>query len=271
MCLLIVAEKRPDRSLLEMGAEQNKDGGGIAWRQGDIVRWTKGFRGSKGIDEMMEIIKNNEPPYIIHFRLATVGLASDELCHPFAVTNRAFNCTDGETGGFILAHNGHWGSWRAMLDKHEEILTRQRVKLQDVSKDWSDTRAMAFIYSIYGDKFLEYINEKVAVMSPTELKIFKKSIWHEHSEGIMTSYNPVPRSRATTYTYGGYQNWSHKNSGYTSRYYSKWEEDYFKGRMEKDSFLEDDLTADEKAEITQLVRQQLLETGQIKESEIIDV
>jgi hypothetical protein len=85
MCVILVcpAHVRPDRATLEACHAANPHGAGVAWRDGDEVRWLKGL----DPDELNRCPKL-PGEIVIHFRMASVGRWCPALCHPFPVTRR---------------------------------------------------------------------------------------------------------------------------------------------------------------------------------------
>jgi hypothetical protein len=84
---------------------------------------------------------------VIHFRIASVGGVCDELRHPFPVTKKARLDDRGRTGA-VLFQNGTWG-------QYDEALRFAASEGHVIPEgEMSDTRAAAFLCSIYGHKFL---------------------------------------------------------------------------------------------------------------------
>ena len=154
MCLLILAEKEfPPDDVLTLGEQQNRNGGGIAWVESDLVHWHKGLKA-----EEMKVYKKKGPPWMIHFRVATVGGDQERLCHPFPVTPDCSTELKGSAPS-VLAHNGHYGSWSRM------VLSALGPGMTCPVGPWSDTRGIAFLANVYGDGVLELIDEKVGILS----------------------------------------------------------------------------------------------------------
>ena len=95
MCLAIFkpAGVEIDPSHLDNGAEQNPDGAGIAYADGDNIVIKKGF--FDGADTVSKLMKELvSMPVLIHFRWSTGGNVDKSNCHPF------------QAGGWAMIHNG---------------------------------------------------------------------------------------------------------------------------------------------------------------------
>jgi hypothetical protein len=143
--------------MVNLSYETNSEGGGVAWREDGYVHWHKGL----DLEEMRKYCKNLPLPFIAHFRIASIGGKSKELCHPFPIEKDVPLVTKGKTNGFVLFHNGHWGAWK---NDGKEAAFRSGTPIPPGK--WSDTRAMAFVASIYGNGILEFIDEKTVVFGP---------------------------------------------------------------------------------------------------------
>jgi hypothetical protein len=200
MCVIaIVHDKRPSQQMIEDMWKQNSHGGGMAWREGEgenaMVRWSKGLK----LQDMINMCRELPTPYVAHFRIASVGGVRPDLTHPFAIDEIDLSTDlEGETQGAVLFHNGHWNEWRKCI--LESALT---VGSPIPRGKWSDSRAMAFLTKLYGQGFLELIDEKTVYFSPTMLDVlgngwskveeiwcsndFFKKTTQVHSTGTFTS------------------------------------------------------------------------------------
>lgn len=167
MCVIMIATKtRPTEEMIEKAWRQNSDGAGIAWREGDHVVWEKGIM---QLDKIKALCARVPLQYVAHFRVASVGGVKESLTHPFLVGLEAKLDLKGRTKGAVLFHNGHWGAWN---DKVLEAAIHSNNKLP-VGADWSDSRAMAYLVSIYGPGLMDVLTgQKGVLMAPEGLKIF---------------------------------------------------------------------------------------------------
>lgn len=189
MCLLIVGHKAmPEASLVRMAEEQNPHGGGIAWREGGRVRFHKGIDSN----DILRIMDKIKPPVIVHFRISTAGGVCPELTHPFPVTAQVGLELEGKTNA-VIAHNGSLINWQQLVVNHLSPANKLPAGV------WSDTRAMAWLAHIHGPDIFEFLGEKVAYMSGTELKVYMLNKWvnHKQKDGseVLTSYDAMEMDR----------------------------------------------------------------------------
>lgn len=189
MCIAIVARtKFPSREFLECSLEQNQDGAGIAWIENGLVHWKKGL---STLEEIYEF-EAKGPPWLVHFRISTVGGKIAPLCHPFPVTPDCSTALEGAAEK-VLIHNGHWSEWWEV-----EMRSLQRGEMLP-DEPWSDTKAMAHMGSIYGDGLFRLIaskpGNKIATMNNLgEIKTYGD--WTEFKEEeLLASNNPLSRSK----------------------------------------------------------------------------
>jgi len=179
MCLLIVYEdKFPTRRVLELGASRNPHGAGIAWVEDGKVKWKKGLK----LEELFNY-EDKTGPGLVHFRLSTVGGDNPLLCHPFPVSETAEVDLEGEADK-VLAHNGHWMDWQKCVSN---VVNRDKPL---PPAPWSDTRGIAWLTSHYGDDWLDWLSEKVAVLDKNGIQPYGRG-WHRDNENnLLLSYNP---------------------------------------------------------------------------------
>ena len=175
MCVIFwVNKERPDQEMIETAFDQNNDGGGCAWRttndQGEaVVEWKKGLK----VEDMIRLAAELPTPYILHFRIASIGGIRPTLTHPFPIHKNGSLALEGQTKGYVLFHNGHWKEWSDEC-KRAAILSNTPIPMGR----WSDTRAMAWLCAIYGPGFMELMPEqKGIVFGPTDMHIFDGNGW----------------------------------------------------------------------------------------------
>lgn len=149
MCVVLVCPEkvRPSLETLRECARANPHGGGIAWRKDNAVEWIK----TDDVEQIHKIALSLKGEIVIHFRIASVGEVCPELRHPFPVTKKAHLCDNGRTNA-VLFQNGTWGGYSEALD------FAQREGHKTPEGLMSDTRAAAFLVSIYGHKFLSKLS-----------------------------------------------------------------------------------------------------------------
>lgn len=177
MCVIFIAEVvRPTGDMVEKAFRANGAGGGVAWRKDKkTVAWKKGL----DVEEMKELCATLPLPYIAHFRIPSAGQARQpELCHPFPIDHKVPLFLEGTTGGYVLFHNGHWSKWK---EYSLEAAVKSDVDIP--MGRWIDTRAMAWVASIYGLGILEFIDEKAVAFGPADIEVVSGTGWFEIEVG----------------------------------------------------------------------------------------
>jgi len=173
MCVIIIADKKnPPKSLLKKAEKHNSDGAGIAWidQKKKCVRWIKGKKLSA--KKIKQIIKEKRinVPYIIHFRIGTVGSVCDQLSHPFPLSEGNKNLSEGSDYEGVLFHNGHYDKWSADL---KMVYSSYRENIPN--EKMSDSRAISLLASKnkMGLGYLQtFTSQKIAVLTPNGIKRF---------------------------------------------------------------------------------------------------
>jgi len=149
--------------------EKNDHGGGLAWREKDKdgkvwVHWKKGL----DKNEMTEMIAKLPLPFVAHFRLASTsgGDRREELCHPFEISASPSEALEGKTDGWVLFHNGDWKDWGVTM-----LSAALRYGYTLPAGKMSDTRAIAFLSSILGIYFMDFIGQKWVAFGPEDYEI----------------------------------------------------------------------------------------------------
>lgn len=171
MCVIAVCldDRLTPRMIDKMWAD-SPHMGGVAWRAQfkgvDHVFWKKGL----SLKEMHETAKDIPLPAVWHFRKQTVGGECAELNHPFPVTNKVEALLEGHTRGGVLFHNGTLSGWE---DRMLRACVDFKIPIPD--DELSDSRAIAFLTSIYGKNYMNLLpdNQRGLYFSPTELVYFQ--------------------------------------------------------------------------------------------------
>lgn len=162
MCVIMLANRtRPTEHMIDLAFDWNKDGAGIAWREKDrktgepYVYWRKGLN----LEEVKDMCAKVPAPFVVHFRVASVGGVRKSLTHPFPVGPDATLALEGRTTGTVLFHNGHWAPW---ADKALDaaISTGRKIPVGD----WSDSRAMAWLVDVFGPGFMELLTQQKGIL-----------------------------------------------------------------------------------------------------------
>lgn len=182
MCQIIVAETtRAPVDIIESAARQNRDGAGVAWRDGGMVRWRKGLT----VEAAMRAAANLPLPYVMHFRLATVGDAISDLCHPFPIEKLPRTHKRGAARR-VLFHNGHVAEWLAVL---------RASGYRGPVDGWSDSRAVAHVLASAGTMLLSELGGSRFAVLTARGTVHRFGTWQE-IDGVLTS---SPVWKPTTY------------------------------------------------------------------------
>src|SRR6186713_2392545 len=104
MCLIAHRPPRqgnlPNR-VIEYNRRSNPDGFGIAWREGDNLRFQKFAPDAVSAFEtkLKELDRDQDIEYVAHWRKATHGPVCEEMSHPFTYD-------DPKDGQVLVFHNG---------------------------------------------------------------------------------------------------------------------------------------------------------------------
>jgi hypothetical protein len=174
MCVIMYAKDvRPTDEMIDRAWDHNKDGGGIAWREGREVLWKKGIMDQA---EFKDLINATQIPFIAHFRVASCGGVRPSLTHPFPVGAKASLALSGRTRGGVLFHNGHWNGWQ---EKAVDAAIHSNTQIP-LGNDWSDTRAMAYLVSIYGPGLIDLLpSQRGIIMTPNDYFFFTGPGWYK--------------------------------------------------------------------------------------------
>ncbi len=170
MCIIAVCVSRKlTPTEIRNCAEVNSDGAGIAWRERDKNHFRKGFM---YVEEFEEFYKNfSVLPHIVHFRIATSGGVTEEMCHPYIVSLESPLRTKWDGSNPLLFHNGVIHDWRNTFlqflpevarERRKRAGSRHRSKI--LSGCWSDTRAAAVMVALLGDEVLSFLEGKFALL-----------------------------------------------------------------------------------------------------------
>ena len=183
MCVILTCEDEfPTLDLLESCELTNPHGGGIAW-----LNSKKEIQWKKGIDskEIYKMIKSNmvQLPCIIHFRIASVGSITKELCHPFPISDKSELDLEGtlsDSSDGVLFHNGTISNHETLL-KDSVMLSNRKMLKGEVS----DSRVMAFSIAKYGHEFISMLDEdfeynKYAILDSNGITKYGK--WHDEGK-----------------------------------------------------------------------------------------
>lgn len=113
MCIIMyqkAGDSRLEQSAFERSERINSDGMGIAYPEdGELITY-RTMDDLGGLMSRYSWARNREKPVLVHFRLATQGVLSEENCQPFKVHDN-----------LVMAHNGN-------------------IRFTSLPEGWSDSR-----------------------------------------------------------------------------------------------------------------------------------
>lgn len=185
MCIIFasfnnMASAIPTLDELKQAEALNRHGGGMAWLDGDRVRFERNI----SADRAYAILASLPVfvPFIIHFRIASQGSIMPSLCHPFSLDAGANNDALNGEATAVLAHNGtiDRDHWLPMLLRSDLAILP--------GGDWSDTRALAYTIAASGnrnvlDLFASF--NRFVVLDASGLDL--RGSWIKLRDGIYTS------------------------------------------------------------------------------------
>lgn len=210
MCNIMICEKRrPKEQELLKSYQQNPDGIGIAWLEKDNHCYLKGI----SLQELKKLVNKLNLPFVIHFRLATHGNKTAEMCHPFIVTKQNKNPLSYKGKEPLLFHNGV----DITVFKILHFLEKSFGIKFDI-KDKSDTYCIAKALALSKDYF-----ETLNIFSGKFVLFYENKIYRF---GHFFEENGILNSSTITYSYYPYY-WKKEKTDFDYYYYSirDWEND----------------------------------------------
>jgi len=187
MCLILIAlDKKPDFSILRKAWTKNDDGAGIIWMNKN--RKAEYVKGIETLSELYTYVQSIELPFIIHFRLASVGGVNPLLTQPFEINKDSPLKVAGVCDRLLL-HNGTESDYRKYLSACDVDIPLEKDGTTEQAM--SDTRAIAMILARHrGYNFLDTASGKFVVIgykSPTDECPFRYWGNFEEEDGIFYS------------------------------------------------------------------------------------
>jgi hypothetical protein len=164
--------------------QANPDGAGIAWSRKGHVYVVKGLMKFGDFTKAVARIPKGAP-YVLHFRIQTVGGVRADLTHPFVVSEASPHVKRGKLAAPVLFHNGHWSDWR---DKLLDSTTSTGTAFPD--GPMSDSRAMAILAARHGVEIGSYLtSQRIVVLQADGTILRTGSGWSQHDDlgGVWTS------------------------------------------------------------------------------------
>ena len=181
MCLIAHRAPRqgniPNR-VIEFNRRSNPDGFGIAWRDGETLRFQKFAPSAVDAFEakLKEIDRDQDIEYVAHWRKATHGPVTEEFAHPFPYE-------DVKDGQVLVFHNGIVSN-NPPKDQSDTSYFVQTILSRLQPRWWSDKSHRWLIEESTGwSRFL--------IMTKHEIVRLNQNAW-QRQNGIWYSTNPVP-------------------------------------------------------------------------------
>lgn len=213
MCLITIAnQKRPTLEEMQKAHRTNSDGMGVAWRDGKHIRFIKGM---EDVEAVHKLCSKLPMPFVIHYRMASVGSKSKELCHPFPLTTNVELVSKGKVDE-VLFHNGHMSDWKKPLAL---LAVSRNESLPD--GEWSDTRSVAWIVARLGETYLAAMEGKWVHFSKNTCMMYGGG-WDEEGKGEIYHSNSYWKSSGYVTNYCG---WSPSNATKDFHKKKRWEKD----------------------------------------------
>lgn len=226
MCVIAICNsKRIKKAEFFESFRCNSDGCGMAWSTKNNNKYVKGImKVEEAWEQYNQLIPEKHFPHIVHFRIGAPVIP--ELTHPFIISEESELLLNYEGKNTLLFHNGVISNWK-------QYLLPTFMSIRNIPEGaWSDTRMVAIILNMIGEKALGYIDGKFVTFNNNDISI--TGTWEKEDDGITwsnVSYKPVIRAM-------------HKYDVNTWR-----NQDMFKTRFEEETTKENQDTLEHKASI----------------------
>jgi hypothetical protein len=184
MCVAVLVESNPPtlEELRQMESE-NPHGAGLAWAQGNSIRYRKGLTAG----QVFALAQTLPRPFLLHFRWATHGPKVARLTHPFPLGYRAITSTAlrGKAPA-VLIHNGVWREYEKYAPGWIKAFPEP-----------SDT-AVAALLAEYDEDWLDVVPWSTAVGRAAgggRMDVTLRGSWTEHKGNLYSNLNWIPRTR----------------------------------------------------------------------------
>lgn len=180
MCVavLVESERGPTREELLAMDTDNPHGGGVAYPEGDRIRYKKGLNYA----QIHKILKRVPRPCLVHFRWATHGGKEKHLAHPFPLGPRAL-VSKALTGvaPAVLIHNGVWYDYANWIPDWAE---HRRAQL-------SDTAVAAYVAEKWEDVLDDVVWSNAVMRSSgrNRADVTLRGRWVEHNGDMYSNLN----------------------------------------------------------------------------------
>ena len=178
MCVIILGEKKHiPLDILKKAENSNPHGAGLAWiNDKKEVEYIKSEKLTA--QNIFDFIKTEKIklPYVVHFRITSVGDTCDQLCHPFKLSSLN-NTLKGTDKAGVLFHNGTYKGYEMDLNLWK-IHKNTPENDKEFKGKMSDSRGMAILANKkrFGLGYLKLIpnGNKLVVLTPKGIRKFGK-------------------------------------------------------------------------------------------------
>lgn len=206
MCIAIVkpaSAALPTKDELKRCFESNPDGAGIAWVDGDTVRWTKGLMTFKAFEEKLDSLDLQDKIAFLHFRIGTHGGKNEPtMTHPFPVSTDKEYCRHLEGAyRYVAMHNGIISKYgcHIVADVRSNYSDTVNFTAEYVSSMKEESGFLDFTCQEFADKIKKESNDaKYVILGDGTFKIFGAG-WNIHNGCHFSNY---------TYQQPTYTKWS---------------------------------------------------------------
>ncbi len=186
MCNIMVCYRIPTEEELTASWQSNNHGAGVAWNNGEKVYYKKGIM---KIEDLKKIIEKIKPPYVIHFRLASIGAKIPELTHPFVISKEISNPLQYEGEHSVLFHNG------TEREAVNMFMMYCLLKNKKIPEHFSDSLCIAKLVCVLGYNYLRHLDGKFCIVEPKKIITFGS---FQEDNGIFHSCKPFTFYRNAT-------------------------------------------------------------------------
>jgi predicted glutamine amidotransferase len=188
MCIAVVkpaSAALPTKEELKRCFTSNPDGAGIAWVDGDTVRWAKGLMTFEAFEAKLDSLDLTDKIAFLHFRIGTHGGKNEPtMTHPFPVTTDKEYCRHLEGAyRYVAMHNGIIGKYGCHIkdDPRTNYSDTVNFTAEFVASMKQDDGFLDFTCQDFADKIKKESNDaKYVVLGDGTFKIFGAG-WQVHN------------------------------------------------------------------------------------------
>lgn len=195
MCIAIVkpaSAALPTKDELKRCFDSNPDGAGIAWVDGDTVRWTKGLMTFEAFEQKLDALDLQDKIAFLHFRIGTHGGKNEPtMTHPFPVSADKEYCRHLEGAyRYVAMHNGIIGKYgcHVATDARSNYSDTVNFTAEYVASMKEESGFLDFTCQEFADKIKKESNDaKYVILGDGTFKIFGAG-WNLHNGCRFSNY-----------------------------------------------------------------------------------